>query len=130
MKLPGPNFGRTEVMITIKRVYAPPAPGDGYRVLVDRLWPRGLKREDAAIDAWLKDLAPSTELRTWYGHEPSRWAEFQRRYRGEMLAPEVGPSLGELRTRAHAGTVTLLFAARSEHENNAQALRTVLQDAV
>ena len=113
-------------MITIRRVHEPPVPADGYRALVDRLWPRGLKREDAAIDAWLKDLAPSTELRTWFGHEPACWPEFQARYRRELAAPGAAAHLGELRSAARAGTVTLLYAARDELQNNAKVLRDVL----
>ena len=113
-------------MIVTKRVYEPADPGDGYRALVDRLWPRGLKRADAAIDAWLKDVAPSTELRKWFAHEESRWAEFQRRYAVELEAPEAQRMLDDLRSHAKRGTVTLLYAAREERHNSACVLRDVL----
>jgi uncharacterized protein YeaO (DUF488 family) len=114
-------------MIRIKRVYEPPAPEDGYRVLVDRLWPRGLKRKDAAIDAWLRELAPSTELRRWFGDDDASWPEFTRRYRKELAAPELAASLADLRARARAGVVTLLYAKRDMQENNAVALRDYLE---
>jgi uncharacterized protein YeaO (DUF488 family) len=113
-------------MIRIKRVYEPPAPEDGYRVLVDRLWPRGLKREDAAIDSWRRELAPSTELRRWFGGEDATWPEFARRYRKELATPEAAASLADLRARARAGAVTLLYAKRDRQENNAVVLRDVL----
>ena len=113
-------------MIGIKRVYEPPAAVDGYRVLVDRLWPRGLKRENAAIDAWLVDLAPSTGLRTWFSHEPLRWPEFQQRYRLELADRGMAADLDDLRRRAHGGTLTVLYAARDERYNNACVLRDVL----
>lgn len=111
--------------IRLKRVYEPPAPGDGVRVLVDRLWPRGLRKADAAIDRWPKELAPSTELRRWFGHEPSRWAEFQKRYRHELAGRT--DLLGELRTLARGRTVTLLFAAHDEAHNQAVVLRDLLR---
>jgi uncharacterized protein YeaO (DUF488 family) len=114
-------------MLKVKRVYAPREASDGYRVLIDRLWPRGLKREDAVIDLWLKELAPSAELRRWFDHEPSRWLEFQNRYRTELAAPEAQPHLKMLRERAAKGTVTLVFGARNETENNACALRNLLR---
>jgi uncharacterized protein YeaO (DUF488 family) len=114
-------------MFKIKRVYEPPAPDDGYRVLVDRLWPRGLTRKDAAIDAWLKELAPSTELRRWFGGEDASWREFARRYRKELAAPELAASLADLRARARRGAVTLLYAKRDVQENNAVVLRDHLE---
>ncbi|HYW04148.1 MAG TPA: DUF488 family protein [Gammaproteobacteria bacterium] len=107
--------------IRIKRVYEPPDPGDGCRVLVDRLWPRGLRKADAAIDAWLRDLAPSRELRKWFGHAPERWPEFRERYLAELRR---GPGIPDwLLERARAGPVTLLFAAREAERNNASVLR-------
>ncbi|MGD9617249.1 MAG: DUF488 domain-containing protein [Alphaproteobacteria bacterium] len=110
--------------IRIKRAYDPPSPEDGVRVLVDRLWPRGLRKADAAIDRWLKNIAPSTELRRWFGHDPSRWDEFRRRYRHELSAhPEL---LCELRELARNGVVTLVYSARDEHHNDAVVLRDVL----
>jgi uncharacterized protein YeaO (DUF488 family) len=110
--------------IRLKRAYDPPSAEDGVRVLVDRLWPRGLRKADAAIDRWLKDIAPSTELRRWFGHDPSRWEEFQRRYRHELsVHPEL---LNELRETARGGTVTLVYAARDTLHNEAVILREVL----
>lgn len=113
--------------ITTKRVYERRSPGDGYRVLVDRLWPRGLRREAAEADLWLRDIAPSTALRTWYRHDVERWPEFRERYQAELA------SHGELLDlildlEAHHGDVTLLFAARDEVHNEAQVLAEVLKD--
>lgn len=113
-------------MIAIKRVYDVPGAADGYRVLVDRLWPRGLTRETAAIDVWLKDLAPSDALRKWFGSDASRWSAFQQHYRLELTAPAIAPLLDELRARAAAGTLTLLFAKKDQTHNNAVVLRAVL----
>jgi uncharacterized protein YeaO (DUF488 family) len=115
-------------MIAVARVYAPYAPSDGTRVLVDRLWPRGLKREDAHIDEWVKDLAPTTELRRWFGHRSERWAEFQELYRRELACPELSGLLRRLADLGSNGTLTLLTAARSEPENHAVVLRQVLLD--
>jgi uncharacterized protein YeaO (DUF488 family) len=104
--------------IRVKRVYDPPARGDGMRVLVDRLWPRGLKKEDAAIDLWLREAAPSAELRRWFGHDPARWVEFRRRYTAELEQNRAAlKPLVEARR-----PVTLLFAARDLQHNNAIAL--------
>jgi uncharacterized protein YeaO (DUF488 family) len=112
--------------IRVKRVHDPPARADGVRVLVDRLWPRGLKKEEAHIDHWLKDVAPSTELRRWFGHDPARWSEFRRRYRAELEArPDA---LAALRRLAEGRALTLLFAARDAQHNNAVALREMLGD--
>ncbi len=112
-------------MIRTKRVYLPAEPGDGVRVLVDRLWPRGLKRSEARIDRWLKAVAPSPELRRWFGHDPATWEEFQRRYHAELDAnPEP---VEELLALAREGTLTLLFAARDEARNNAVALKAYLE---
>ncbi|MGE5620595.1 MAG: DUF488 domain-containing protein [Sphingomonadaceae bacterium] len=113
--------------VRIKRAYEPPAPDDGYRVLIDRLWPRGVKKEDLALDAWLKQLAPSTELRRWFGHDPAKWAEFQRLYRQELSTPEAERLLAELRERARRGWVTLLYAAKDEEHNDAVVLRQLLE---
>ena len=110
--------------VQLKRAYSPPSPGDGVRVLVDRLWPRGLRTSDAALDRWLKDIAPSTDLRRWFGHDRSRWDEFCRRYRAELSRhPEP---LNELRELAQAGPITLVFAARDELHNEATVLRDLL----
>lgn len=116
--MPGARIG-------LKRVYEPPSAADGARVLVERLWPRGLKRADAAVDRWLKDVAPSHELRRWYGHDPARWEEFRARYRAELEArPEALLPLRELAAR---GPVTLVFAARDEARNSAVVLRELLE---
>ncbi|HEY3916150.1 MAG TPA: DUF488 family protein [Stellaceae bacterium] len=112
------------LQIELKRAYLPPAPSDGVRVLVDRLWPRGVSKADAAIDQWVKDLAPSTELRRWFGHDPERWSEFRRRYHAEL--GDKAAQLDELRGLARKGTVTLVFAAREEERNDAVVLRDVL----
>lgn len=109
----------------MRRVYDPPREEDGLRVLVDRLWPRGLSKEAARVDLWLKDIAPSDALRKWYGHEPSRWDEFRRRYFAELEAHRE--RLEELRQQARSGRVTLLFGARDEEHNNAVALRQYLE---
>ncbi|ROR32586.1 DUF488 domain-containing protein [Inmirania thermothiophila] len=112
-------------MIRTRRVYLPPGPGDGVRVLVDRLWPRGLARKAAAVDLWLREVAPSDALRRWYGHDPARWARFVRRYHAELEArPEA---VDRLLALAREGPVTLLFAARDTERNNAVALRAFLE---
>jgi uncharacterized protein YeaO (DUF488 family) len=112
-------------MLQLKRVYDPPSVEDGYRVLVDRLWPRGLKRETAHLDLWLKDIAPSAELRRWFGHDPARWPKFQARYRKELDAQET--LWRELLQRARNDRVTLLYAAKDAQHNNAVALKTYLE---
>lgn len=111
--------------IRTKRIYEPPARGDGRRILVDRLWPRGLSKTAARIDYWAKDIAPSTRLRQWYGHDPAKWKEFRRRYFAELDANPQG--LAELRRHLGRGTVTLLFSSREERLNNAMALREYLK---
>jgi uncharacterized protein YeaO (DUF488 family) len=111
-------------MIRIKRVYEPPEPSDGIRVLVDRLWPRGLAKEKARIDQWQKDLAPSDALRRWFGHDPGKWNEFKRRYRQEL--GRKTEELRELAGQARHGIVSLLYAARDEAHNNAVVLKEVL----
>jgi uncharacterized protein YeaO (DUF488 family) len=114
-------------MFRIKRAYAPPTPEDGFRVLVDRLWPRGLSKEAAAIDEWRKDVAPSAELRKWFGHDSKRWATFKTRYREELKTPERSAGLERLRALGREqSVVTLLFAARDETHNHAAALLEVL----
>lgn len=111
--------------VRLKRVYEVPARADGERVLVDRVWPRGLSKEKAAVDRWLKAIAPSKELRQWFGHDPERWDGFRERYFRELDArPEV---VGELVEAAGGGTVTLVFAARDTEHNNAVALREYLR---
>ena len=115
--------------IKIKRVYMKPEKGDGKRVLVDRLWPRGLTRDKAGVDIWLKDIAPSDELRQWYGHEPARWGEFECRYFGELDGKTVplGVLLEELRGDK---PVTLLYSARDEEHNNAVALKEYVETKI
>ncbi|HQH73574.1 MAG TPA: DUF488 domain-containing protein [bacterium] len=111
--------------IQIKRAYDPPDPGDGFRILVDRIWPRGLKKEEAKIDLWLKDAAPSTELRKWFDHQPERWEGFQEKYLAELQArPEVLEPLRE--TLRREKNATLVFAAKDAEHNNAVVLREYL----
>ncbi|TMB18956.1 MAG: DUF488 family protein [Deltaproteobacteria bacterium] len=112
--------------IRIKRAYEPPAPGDGYRVLIDRLWPRGLRGEELRLDVWAKVLSPSDRLRRWFGHDPRRWRAFLSRYREELRAPATREMLGELARRARRGTLTLVYAARDEAHNNAVVVRAEL----
>jgi len=115
-----------ESHLLLKRAYEPAGSGDGARVLVDRLWPRGVRKADAALDEWMKEIAPSTELRKWFGHDPARWDEFQRRYRAELARqPEA---LDRLRALAKAGVVTLVYSAHDEAHNDAVVLRQVLLD--
>ncbi len=113
-------------MIKLKRVYEQAEPCDGFRVLVDRLWPRGVSKEEAHIDEWLKDLAPSTELRTWFGHDPAKWPEFQRRYRDELKAKTS--SLENLLAGAAGQDITLVYASREQHYNNVTVLKEVLEE--
>ncbi len=111
--------------IGLKRAYEPPAEGDGYRVLVDRVWPRGVTKDTLRLDAWLKDLAPSTALRKWFAHDPEKWQEFRERYFRELDG--LRPALEDLARRAGAGRVTLVFAARDSERNNAVALKDYLE---
>lgn len=110
--------------IRLKRAYEPPATSDGRRILVDRLWPRGISKADAAIDRWMKDIAPSTELREWFGHDAERWPEFQRRYALEVHKHRE--QLAELRRLARKDPLTLVYSARDEAHNDAVALRQIL----
>jgi uncharacterized protein YeaO (DUF488 family) len=110
--------------VQIKRVYEPPSGEDGVRVLVDRLWPRGLSKTKAAVDLWLKDLAPSVRLRRWFNHDPSRWSEFKQRYAEELDAKKAATAA--LLGAARRGRVTLLFGARDPEHNNAVALYAYL----
>lgn len=109
----------------VRRVYDPPLPDDGLRVLVDRLWPRGLSKDAARVDLWLRDIAPSDALRQWYGHDPARWDEFRRRYFVELEAHRE--RLEALRRRARRERITLLFGARDKERNNAVALLSFLE---
>lgn len=111
--------------VRIKRAYDAAAAGDGYRVLIDRLWPRGVSRERAAIDEWARELAPSGELRRWFGHEPARFAEFRSRYLAE-LAGQQG-KLDELRARAREAPLTLVYGARDTEHNDAVVLAALLR---
>jgi uncharacterized protein YeaO (DUF488 family) len=115
-------------MVRIKRAYEEPARNDGYRVLVDRLWPRGVKKEALHLDLWAKDLAPTPELRTWFGHDPGRFREFARRYHAELRGTSARPLLAELARRAARGTVTLVYGARDLEHNGAVVLRDVIED--
>ena len=110
--------------VKLKRAYEPPAAGDGTRILVDRLWPRGVSKADAAIDQWQKAIAPSTTLRKWFGHDPERWQEFRRRYADEIHKNRK--QLDELRACARSDRITLVFAAHDTTHNNAVVLREVL----
>lgn len=110
--------------IKLKRAYEAPEPADGVRILVDRLWPRGVSKEDAALDDWHKDVAPSTELRRWFGHDPARWTEFGRRYADELS--DKKEQLKTLRALARKNTVTLVYGAHDEVHNQAVVLRNVL----
>ena len=112
--------------VQVRRVYDPPSPRDGARVLVDRVWPRGLTKQKARIDLWLKDVAPSTALRQWFGHDPARWSEFRRRYRTELTRNRT--ALEMLRQLARTRRVTLVFGARDERHNQAVVLKDVLAD--
>ena len=110
--------------VGLKRAYEAAEAADGTRILVDRLWPRGVSKQEAALDDWMKDIAPSTELRQWFGHEPSRWAEFQRRYKAELR--QHAAELERLRGIAAKGALTLVYGARDEVHNDAVVLRDVL----
>jgi uncharacterized protein YeaO (DUF488 family) len=114
-------------MLKLKRVYDDPQPADGERILVDRLWPRGLKKEDAHLEDWPKDLAPSDDLRHWFSHDPERWEEFQQRYLEELEDPEKKSQIEALLERARQGPVTLVFAAKDEQRNNAVVLKQYLE---
>lgn len=110
--------------VRLKRIYEPAAAEDGQRVLVDRIWPRGITKAEARIDLWLKDIAPSTALRKWFGHRPERWPEFQRRYSVEI---DANPAIDQLRDLARRGVLTLLYGARDEAHNQAIVLANHLR---
>jgi uncharacterized protein YeaO (DUF488 family) len=113
--------------VHVRRVYDAPAPGDGTRVLVDRIWPRGMTKEKADLDEWCKQIAPSTELRKWYGHDPARFEEFSRRYRDELTEPERAEALAQLRGLARTGTLTLLTASKAADISEAAVLAGLLR---
>lgn len=114
-------------MVKLKRVYDPASRNDGYRVLVERLWPRGLRKEDLPLGAWVKEVAPSTELRKWFGHDPERWPEFKKRYRKELEEGLASERLRELAARAVHHTVTLVFSSHDTEHNNAVVLKEELE---
>lgn len=124
------QFGRIHdsVQIYLQRVYDLAGPTVGKRILVDRLWPRGLKKEDLHLDAWLREIAPSAGLRNWFGHDPERWEEFQRRYREELMEPARKAELEKLAELAGQGPMTLLFGARDTEHNQAVVIRAVLEE--
>jgi len=111
--------------IKVKRIYDPPERSDGARVLVDRLWPRGVRKEDASVELWLKDIAPSDDLRRWFGHDPARFAEFSRRYRAELDANSE--AVGRLDELVKAGRVTLVYSAHDTEHNQARVLADYLE---
>ncbi len=111
----------------LKRAYEQPSRSDGYRVLVERLWPRGVRKQDLDVDEWDKTVAPSTELRKWFAHDPKRWAEFKRRYRHELKEGAAQAELRELARRAAGGSLTLVFSSRDTEHNNAVVLKELLE---
>lgn len=113
-------------MIVTKRAYEPAAASDGYRVLIDRLWPRGVSKAKARLDAWEKDVAPSRELREWYGHDPSKWQEFRRRYTRELRAATAKAVLDDLVRRAKRGRVTLVYASKAADISDVAVLEKLL----
>jgi uncharacterized protein YeaO (DUF488 family) len=115
------------VVIYIKRIYADPAPDDGLRILVDRIWPRGVTKAQAHIDEWVKDVAPSTGLRKWFAHDPQKWPVFRRRYLSELRGPKQKELLRHLADFAKRGHVTLVYGAADEEHNQAVVLRELLE---
>jgi uncharacterized protein YeaO (DUF488 family) len=115
--------------VRVRRAYDPPSPDDGHRVLVDRLWPRGLAKSAAALDEWLRAVAPSDALRRWYGHDPGKFAEFRERYEAELREPERADALAHLRELAGSGQLTLLTATRDVEHSQAAVLATHLREA-
>jgi uncharacterized protein YeaO (DUF488 family) len=130
----GMTDGRREAVIApgkavaLRRAYDPPARGDGRRILVDRVWPRGVRREEASIDEWARDVAPSDELRRWFGHDPERWDEFRRRYRAELRDPGRRAAVAEIARWAGTGPVTLVYGARDRERNQAVVLAEVVSE--
>lgn len=112
--------------VRVKRAYDAPEPGDGYRVLVDRLWPRGVTKEALRLDGWMKEIAPTPDLRKWFGHDPERWEEFRRRYGRELSEPAQRRLLAELAERARSGMLTLVYGARDREHNGALVLRETI----
>ena len=114
-------------MVKIKRAYEPRGPRDGHRVLVDRLWPRGIKKTKLVLDDWMKEIAPSPELRKSFGHDPANWEEFRKRYELELRRPDAREKVTELARLARRGTLTLVYGARDPDHNNAVVLRDVIE---
>lgn len=114
--------------VRLSRAYDEPGPDDGQRILVDRVWPRGRSRDALHIDAWVREVAPSDELRHWFGHEPSRWPEFRRRYREELAGPERAPLVADLVARARAGRLTLVYGAADRERNQAVVLAELIRE--
>jgi uncharacterized protein YeaO (DUF488 family) len=108
--------------VRLQRAYDEPTSSDGHRVLVDRVWPRGRTKEQLRLDAWARDLGPSTQLRKWFGHDPTRWPEFRERYHAELAVPDKARALGALAERARRGPVTLVFGARDPEHNQARVI--------
>ena len=123
-------MSKHEHRVELKRVYEEADANDGTRVLVDRLWPRGLSKERARVDAWLKEVAPSDELRRWFGHDPDKFAEFRKLYEAELASESGKEAMAKLRELVKRGHVTLLFAARDMEHNNAVVLRDVLMKSI
>jgi len=123
-------MSKHEHRVALKRAYEEADANDGTRVLVDRLWPRGLSKERARVDAWLKEVAPSDELRRWFGHDPDKFAEFRKRYEAELASESGKEAVTKLRELVKRGHVTLLFAARDMEQNNAVVLRDVLMKSI
>ncbi len=111
-------------MLKIKRIYEPPSPDDGKRILIDRLWARGIRKEEARIDEWIKEISPSNELRKWFAHDPAKWSEFKKRYRNELK--DKKEILDRIKKEARRKTVTLLYSASDEEHNNAVAMKEFL----
>ena len=122
---------RLRVMTTsnvrLQRAYDEPTPADGHRVLVDRVWPRGRSKQELRLDAWARDLGPSTALRKWFGHDPARWPEFQERYQAELAEPERAAALDALADEARRGPVTIVYGARDREHNQAQVIADELE---
>jgi uncharacterized protein YeaO (DUF488 family) len=125
MKVEAP-MTRQKSKVALKRVYEEPEPDDGTRVLVERLWPRGFSKQRAQVDLWLKEIAPSSELRTWYSHDPAKFAEFRQRYETELTSEAGQAALAQLRELVKQGPVTLVFAAHDAEHSNAAVLQDLL----
>jgi uncharacterized protein YeaO (DUF488 family) len=121
-----PRANSKSAKIVIQRAYAEPGPDDGYRVLVDRVWPRGRNKETLKLDKWSRELAPSAQLREWFGHDPKRWTEFQQRYRDELDSDEMRARMQQLMSDAAGQRITLVYGAKDEEHNQAIVLRDVL----